>query len=152
MNFLNPVVRPIEILLVEDNDADVELTREAFREAKIHNILHVANDGAEALDYLYRRGKFTDASLPDMILLDLNLPRKDGREVLQVIKADDSLKMIPVVILTSSSAEKDVVRTYSLNANCYVVKPVDFDQFMEVIRSIEDFWLTVVKFPPHEKD
>lgn len=143
--------RPIEILLVEDNEADVELTREAFREGKIHNILNVVSDGAEALDYLYRRGKFSNATMPDMILLDLNLPRRDGREVLQVIKDDPELKVIPVVILTSSSAEKDVLRTYSLHANCYVVKPVDFDQFMEAIRSIEDFWLSVVRFP-HEKE
>lgn len=139
--------KPIEILLVEDSEADVELTREAFREARINNTLHVACDGAEALDFLYRRGKFTEAVIPDMILLDLNLPKRDGREVLEVIKNDPQLKVIPVVILTSSSAEKDVVKTYKLHANCYVVKPVDFDQFMEVIRSIEDFWLSVVTFP-----
>ena len=140
--------RPLEILLVEDNPADVRLTEEAFRDGKIHNTLAVARDGVEALDFLRRRGKFADAVRPDLILLDLNLPRKDGREVLAEVKADPDLMRIPVVVLTTSRAEMDVVKTYNLHANCYVVKPVDFEQFIHVIQSIENFWLTAVTLPP----
>jgi CheY-like chemotaxis protein len=140
--------KPLEILLVEDNPADVRLTQEAFRDGKIHNMLAVAKDGVEAMDFLHRRGKFADAVRPDLILLDLNLPRKDGREVLAEIKADASLMRIPVVVLTTSRAEMDIVKTYNLHANCYVVKPVDFDQFIHVFRSIENFGLTAVTLPP----
>jgi two-component system, chemotaxis family, response regulator Rcp1 len=140
--------KPLEILLVEDNPADVRLTEEAFREGKIHNTLVVARDGVEAMDFLYRRGKYADAVRPDLILLDLNLPRKDGREVLAEIKADPDLRRIPVVVLTTSRAEMDIVRSYNLHANCYVVKPVDLDQFIGIIQSIESFWLTAVMLPP----
>ena len=140
----------IHVLLVEDNPADVRLTQEAFRDGKIHNTLAVVKDGVEAMDFLHRRGKYADAVRPDLILLDLNLPRKDGREVLAEIKADPSLMRIPVVVLTTSRAELDIVKTYDLHANCYVVKPVDFDQFMHVIHSIENFWLSAVTLPPVE--
>lgn len=139
---------PIEILLVEDNPGDVRLTREALREAKVANNLHVAPDGVAALAFLRREGEFADAVRPDVILLDLNLPRKDGREVLAEVKDDAELRTIPVVVLTSSKAEQDVVRAYDLHANCYVTKPVDFDQFITVVKSIEDFWFTIVKLPP----
>ena len=137
-------VRPVEILLVEDNPGDVRLTREALKEAKVVNNLHVVEDGVIALDFLYRRASYTEAPRPDLILLDLNLPRKNGREVLAEIKSDEMLKAIPVVILTTSHAEEDILRAYNLHANCYVTKPVDFLQFATVIRSLEDFWLTVV--------
>jgi chemotaxis family two-component system response regulator Rcp1 len=139
--------RPVEILLVEDNPGDVRLTREALREGKVRNRLSVATDGAEAIAFLRRQGEFADATRPDLILLDLNLPRKDGREVLAEIKADPALKYIPVVVLTSSKAEEDVLRAYDLHANCYVTKPVDFDQFIRVVKSIEDFWFTIVQLP-----
>jgi len=139
--------RPIEILLVEDNPGDVRLTIEAFKDAKVSNNLSVVRDGMEAMTFLYREGEFADAPRPDLILLDLNLPKKDGREVLLEIKADKNLKRIPVVILTTSQAEEDVFRTYNLHANCYITKPVDFAQFIKVIRSIEEFWLTIVKLP-----
>jgi len=140
-------VMPIELLLVEDSEADVRLTMEALREAKVKNRLWVVEDGVEAIEFLRRQGRFTDVPRPDLILLDLNLPRKDGREVLRDIKNDDSLKRIPVVILTTSKSEEDVVRAYDLHANCYITKPVDFNRFMEVVRTIEDFWLTVVRLP-----
>ena len=140
--------RPVEILLVEDNPGDVRLTREALREGKVRNNLSIASDGVEALAYLRREGKYRDAVRPDLILLDLNLPRKDGREVLAEVKADDTLRNIPVVVLTSSQAEQDILRAYDLHANCYVSKPVDLDQFIHVVRSIEDFWFTIVKLPP----
>src|SRR5688500_12975675 len=139
--------KALEILLVEDNPADVRLTQEAFRDGKIHNTLAGVKDGGEAMDYLHRRGKYADAVRPDLILLDLNLPRKDGREVLAEIKADSVLMHIPVVVLTTSKAEMDIVKTYNLHANCYVVKPVDFEQFIHVIRSIENFWLSAVTLP-----
>ncbi|MBV9774072.1 MAG: response regulator [Gemmatimonadetes bacterium] len=142
------VSRPIEVLLVEDNPGDVRLTREALREGKVRNNLSVAQDGVEALAYLRREGKYADAVRPDVILLDLNLPRKDGREVLQEIKNEPALRQIPVVILTSSQAEQDICRAYDLHANCYITKPVDLDQFITVVRSIEDFWFTIVKLPP----
>lgn len=141
---------PIAILMVEDNPADVELTREALREQKIANRLFVAEDGVEAMRFLHREGPHAQAPLPDLILLDLNLPRKDGREVLAEIKQDERLKTIPVVVLTSSEAEADIAKTYSLHANCYVTKPVDFDRFLQIIESIESFWFTVVKLPRHE--
>ncbi len=136
------------ILLVEDNAGDVRLTREALREGKVRNNLAVASDGIEAVAYLRKEGEYADAVRPDLILLDLNLPRKDGREVLQEIKADPALRNIPVVVLTSSQAEEDIVRAYDLHANCYVTKPVDLDQFIRVVESIEDFWFTIVKLPP----
>lgn len=139
--------RSIEVLLVEDNPGDVRLTREALKEGKVFNNLSVAKDGEEALAFLRREGEFADAPRPDVILLDLNLPRKDGREVLEAIKSDPSLRTIPVVILTSSEAERDIARAYELNANCYITKPVDLDQFITVVKSIEDFWFTVVKLP-----
>lgn len=140
-------VKPIELLLVEDSEADVRLTMEALGEAKIKNRLSVVEDGVEALEFLRRQGPHADAPRPDLILLDLNLPRKDGRQVLREIKADDSLKRIPVVVLTTSKSEEDVLRAYDLHANCYITKPVDFGRFMEVVKSIENFWLTVVTLP-----
>ena len=140
-------MKPIEILLVEDNPADVRLTQEALREGKVRNVLHVARDGVEAIDFLRRRGDFPNATKPDLVLLDLNLPRKDGREVLAEIKADPELKKLPVVVLTTSSAEKDILKSYELHANCYITKPVDLEQFVNVVRSIDNFWLTVVRLP-----
>ena len=142
-----PRARPVEILLVEDNPGDVRLTVEALREGKVRNNLTVASDGVEALAYLRRKGRYDGASRPDLILLDLNLPRKDGREVLAEIKQDDELKTIPVVVLTTSSAEQDVLRSYDLHANCYITKPVDLDQFITVVKSIRQFWLTIVTLP-----
>ena len=140
--------RPIEILLVEDNPGDVRLTQEALREGKVRNHLHVAADGVEALEFLRREGQHAHAPQPDLILLDLNLPKKGGREVLAEIKEDPELRRIPVVILTVSKAEEDVLKSYNLHANCYITKPVNLDQFLEVVKSIEDFWLTVVMLPP----
>lgn len=137
--------KPVEILLVEDNAGDVRLTREALKDAKVLNTLHVARDGEEATEFLFRKGKHADAPRPDIIILDLNLPRKDGREVLAEIKADKELKRIPVVILTTSKSEEDVLKSYNLHANCYVTKPLDLDQFIGVVKSIQDFWFTVVK-------
>jgi chemotaxis family two-component system response regulator Rcp1 len=139
--------REIEILLVEDNPGDARLTTEALKEAKVRNKLCHIDDGVEALAYLRREGKYANAHRPDLILLDLNLPRKDGREVLAEIKVDERLKRIPVVILTTSQAEEDILKAYNLNANCYVSKPVDLDQFIKVVRTINDFWLTIVKLP-----
>jgi chemotaxis family two-component system response regulator Rcp1 len=140
--------RPIEILLVEDNPGDVRLTIEALKEGKVRNNLAIAKDGVEALVYLRREGSHANANRPDLILLDLNLPRKDGREVLAEIKEDPVLRRIPVVVLTTSKAEEDILRTYDLHANCYITKPVDLDQFISVVRSIDDFWLSVVRLPP----
>jgi len=137
----------VEILLVEDNPGDVRLAQEALRDSKILNNVHVAEDGAEAMDFLHRQGKYARSPRPDLVLLDLNLPRKDGRQVLAEIKADDALKRIPVVILTTSKAEEDIVRSYDLHANCYITKPIDLEQFMRVVKAIEDFWLTVVRLP-----
>ena len=139
--------KSITILMVEDNATDVMITKEALAHAKVLNSLHVVDDGIDALDFLHRRGKHAKAPRPDLILLDLNMPRKNGQEVLAEIKADDNLKHIPVVILTTSKAEEDVLRAYGLFANCYVVKPVDFDVFAEVVRSIQQFWFTVVTLP-----
>src|SRR6266545_3612787 len=141
-------LRPVEILIVEDNPGDVRLTMEALRDAKVHNRLTVASDGVEAMAVLRHAGKYAEAPRPDLILLDLNLPRKDGREVLAEIKADEDLKRIPVVILTSSGADEDVLRSYDLQAACYITKPVDLDQFITVVQSIESFWLTIVTLPP----
>jgi len=138
---------PIDILLVEDNPGDVRLTKEALSASKLSNQLHVVPDGVEALAYLRQQGPYARQPRPDLILLDLNLPKKDGREVLADIKADPLLKRIPVVILTTSQAEQDILKTYELHANCYVTKPVDLDQFVEVVKSIKDFWLTIVKLP-----
>ncbi len=143
-----PHCRPIEILLVEDNPGDVRLTQEALKEGKVRNNMYVASDGEEALTFLRRQGKYAEACRPDLILLDLNLPKKSGREVLEEIKADPDLKRIPVVVLTISKAEQDVLKSYDLHANCYITKPVDLEQFIEVVKSIEDFWLTVVMLPP----
>lgn len=140
-------LNPINILLVEDSPADVRLTREALKEAKVLNNLHVVGDGVAALDFLYRRGAYTGAPRPALILLDLNLPKKDGREVLADIKADAELRCIPVVVLTTSKAEEDIIRSYNLHANAYVTKPVDLGQFLKVIRSFENFWLAVVTLP-----
>jgi two-component system, chemotaxis family, response regulator Rcp1 len=139
--------RPIEILLVEDNAADVRLTEEALREGKVRNRLSVARDGAEAMDFLRRLPPHEDAPRPDLVLLDLNLPRMDGREVLKELKADAELCTIPVVVLTTSSAEVDILKSYSLHANCYITKPVDLDQFVTVVKSIDDFWLSIVRLP-----
>ncbi|HEY3116608.1 MAG TPA: response regulator [Chloroflexota bacterium] len=143
----NSSSRPVEILLVEDNPGDVRLTTEGLKEGKIRNHLNVVADGVEAMAYLRREGKYTGSPRPDLILLDLNLPRKDGREVLAEIKADDVLRRIPVVVLTTSSAEQDIIASYNLSANCYVTKPVDFTTFVEVVKSIEDFWFTIVRLP-----
>ena len=140
--------QPIQILMIEDNEGDVLLTTEAFKSAKVANKLSVVRDGVEAMDFLRRKGEFASAPRPDLILLDLNLPRRDGRQVLADIKSDPQLRLIPVVVLTSSKAEQDVLKVYELHANCYIVKPVDFNNLMEVVKSIENFWLTVVKLPP----
>jgi two-component system, chemotaxis family, response regulator Rcp1 len=140
--------RPIEILLVEDSPSDTELTLEALKDFKVRNHVSVVEDGVQALAFLRRQGSFAQAPRPDLIMLDLNLPRKDGREVLADIKGDEQLKAIPIVVLTTSRADQDILRAYQLNANCYINKPVDFNQFLEVIRSIESFWLYVVTLPP----
>lgn len=140
--------RPVEILLVEDNQPDVELTMEALEENKVRNNLHVVSDGEMAMDFLYKRGQYADVPRPDLILLDLNLPRKDGREVLAEVKADEGLKTIPVVILTTSQAEEDILRSYELRANCYVTKPVKLSEFIKVVQSIDHFWLSIVELPP----
>jgi CheY-like chemotaxis protein len=137
----------VDVLLVEDDDGDVLMTREAFEHHKIRNTLHVVQDGEEALQFLHREGPYADAPRPGLILLDLNLPRRDGREVLAELKADPELRVIPVVVLTTSEAEEDILRSYSLHANAYVSKPVDFDRFIDVIRQIDDFFVTVVKLP-----
>lgn len=142
-----PHGEPIEILLVEDSPGDANLAREALVTSKVHNTLHVVGDGVEAMEFLRRTGAHASAPRPDLIILDLNLPRMDGREVLAEVKSDADLKRIPVVILTTSSAEEDILRTYNLHANCFITKPIDLDQFMKVVKSIEDFWLCIVKLP-----
>lgn len=141
------IVRPIEILLVEDNPADVRLTMETIKDYKVKNRLEVVGNGVDAMDFLRRKGKFADKKRPDLILLDLNLPGKDGREVLAEIKVDPDLSRIPVVVLTSSEAEQDIIKAYNLHVNCYITKPVGLTQFVKVVKSIEDFWLTIVKLP-----
>ena len=140
--------RPVEILLVEDNPGDVDLTRETLLDSKLLNHMSVVNNGVEAMAYLRREGKYAEATRPDLILLDLNLPKKDGREVLAEIKADAQLRRIPVVVLTTSCAEKDILETYDLHANCYITKPVNLDQFSAVVKAIEEFWFTIVRLPP----
>jgi chemotaxis family two-component system response regulator Rcp1 len=137
----------VDILLVEDNEGDARLAKEAMRDSKIRNTLHHVSDGEEAMAFLRKEGKYANVPRPDLVLLDLNLPKKDGRQVLAEIKNDDELKRIPVVILTVSSAEEDILKTYNLHANCYITKPIDLSQFMKVVRSVEDFWLTIVKLP-----
>jgi CheY-like chemotaxis protein len=142
-------VRVVDVLLVEDDPGDVLMTQEAFADHKVHNRLHVVSDGVEAMAFLRKEGSYADATTPDLILLDLNLPKMDGREVLAAIKADETLRSIPVVILTTSEAEEDVLRSYSLHANAYVTKPVDFERFIDVVRRIDDFFVTVVRLPKH---
>lgn len=140
--------KPLNILLAEDNPADARLTLEAFKEGKVYSQLHIVEDGEKALAFLHQDGNYTNVPRPDLILLDLNMPKKDGREVLEEIKEDPNLSRIPIVILTTSKAEEDILRTYDLHANCYITKPVDLNEFLKVARSIEDFWLTIVKLPP----
>jgi CheY-like chemotaxis protein len=147
---LSKRIRPVEILLVEDNPGDIRLTKEAMKEAKIVNNLNVVEDGVEALAYLRKKRKFKNANRPDLILLDINLPKKNGREVLAEIKQDKNLKQIPVVILTVSKAEEDIIKTYELHANCFITKPVNMDRFIKVVKSIEDFWFSIVKLPPNK--
>ena len=142
------LVHPIEILLVEDNPGDIRLTTEALKEQKMYNNLNVVTDGVEAMAYLRREGKYSGAKRPDLVLLDLNLPKKDGREVLKDIKTDDNLKAIPVVVLTVSKSEEDILKSYNLHANCYITKPVDLVQFLKVAKSVQEFWFTMVKLPP----
>ena len=149
---METIYEPIEILLVEDNPGDVRLTQEVLNDGKVRNNMSVVKDGMDAVSFLKQTGEYADAPRPDIVLLDLNLPKKDGREVLAEIKADSDLKNIPVVVLTTSGAEQDIVKAYDLHANCYITKPVDLDQFIRVIRSIEDFWLTIVKLPRSEYD
>ncbi len=144
--------RPIEIMLVEDSPGDVRLTIEALKEGKVINHLQVARDGQEAMDMLYRKGEHANAPRPDIILLDLNLPKKDGREVLAEIKSDDTLRAIPVVVLTMSKAEEDILKTYQHYANCYITKPIAMDQFLKTMNQIENFWLSIVKLPPRTDD
>ena len=141
----------VEILLVDDNPGDAMLTQEAFKDGKVKNNLHIVYDGVEATDFLFKRNKYANAPRPDLIILDLNLPKKNGKEVLAEIKTDDSLKKIPVIILTISKAEEDIVKSYELHANCFLTKPIDLNKFFDVVRSIEDFWLTLVKLPDYEK-
>lgn len=149
MNYQNG--RPVEVLLVEDNPGDVRLMVEALKDAKVNNNLHVAKNGEEAMAFLRKEGGYAGVQAPDLIMLDLNLPKKDGREVLQEIKEDPDLNHIPVVVITTSSAEEDILKSYKLHANCYITKPVNFEQFIKVVHSIEEFWLTVVKLPGNNK-
>ena len=143
---------PIELLLVEDNPVDIKLTTRALKEGKLLNNLSIVRDGVEAMEFLSQEGEFSEAPRPDLILLDLNMPRKDGREVLSEIKNDDNLKNIPVIVLTTSDAEQDVLKSYNLHANSYITKPVDFEQFVEAIRRFEEFWLTVVRLPSQDNE
>lgn len=146
------LVKPIEILLAEDNPGDVRLTREALAENKIQNNLHVVGDGVEAMKFLRKLAEYTDAPTPDLLLLDLNMPKKDGREVLAEVKTDKNLRTIPVVVLTTSEAESDILKSYDLHANCYITKPLDLDRFIEVVKTIQEFWFSIVKLPPHQTD
>lgn len=148
---MNGLMEPIDILLVEDSEGDVRLIREALKEGRLLNNLFVAKNGVEAMDFLSKSGNFPDAVRPDLVILDLNLPKKDGREVLEDIKTNPDFKRIPVVILTTSSAERDILASYNMHANCYIVKPLDMDQFIEVVKSIEDFWLSIVQLPDEGK-
>ena len=143
----NTIVEPIDILLVEDNPGDVRLTTEALKKCKIHNNLFVVKDGVEAMSFLHKEAKYADAVTPDIIFLDLNLPKKDGREVLEEIKADEKLKKIPVVILTTSQNEEDILKAYDLHANCFITKPVGFEQFTKIVAAIDNFWFSIVKLP-----
>ena len=143
------IIRTVEILLVDDNPGDIRLTQEALKDSKVLNNLHVVEDGLEALNYLRKKGEFKNEVTPDLILLDLNLPKRNGREVLSEIKEDELLKHIPVVILTISRAEEDILKSYELHANCYITKPVDMNQFVKIVRSIENFWFSIVKLPPN---
>ena len=145
---ITDAIMPIEVLLVEDNPGDAELTRIALEDSKISVNLNVVEDGVEAMAFLRKQDKYSNVPHPDIVLLDLNLPRKDGREVLAEIKTDDNLKRIPVVVLTTSQAEEDIIKAYNLSANCYITKPVDFDQFVRIVQSIENFWFAIVKLPP----
>lgn len=145
------LVKPVEILLVEDNPGDADLAREALEDSKIYNRLHVVDDGEKAMAFIRREGPYAGVPRPELILLDLNLPRKDGRQVLAEIKSDDDLKRIPVVILTTSRAEEDILKSYDLHANCYITKPIDLQQFLHVVRSIEQFWLSIVVLPDGER-
>jgi two-component system response regulator len=142
------ILEIIEILLVEDNPGDIRLTQEAFKDVKLRNALHVVRDGVEAMKFLRREGAYANAPRPDIILLDLNLPRKDGREVLEEIKRDDNFKRIPVVVLTTSNDESDILASYNLHANCYITKPVDLNRFVQIVKNIENFWFGIVKLPP----
>jgi CheY-like chemotaxis protein len=144
-------LQAVDILLVEDNAGDIRLTQEVLKESKVHNNLMIAHNGVETLDCLRKKGKYAGCARPDLILLDLNLPVMDGREVLAQIKDDINFRRIPVVILTTSKAEEDILKTYNLHANCYVAKPVDLDQFVRVVKSLEDFWLAIVKLPNHKQ-
>ncbi len=148
MNY-SEFVKPIEILLVEDNPGDARLAKEALNDSKLNNRLHWVEDGEEAMKFLLKQDAFGNSPRPDLILLDLNLPKKDGREVLMDIKSNENLKRIPVVVLTISKAEEDILRSYNLHANCFITKPIDLTQFIKVVKSIEDFWLTIVKLPPN---
>jgi CheY-like chemotaxis protein len=147
---MKPFVKPIEILLVEDNPGDVDLAREAMESGKVRNTLHVVGDGEAAMAFLRRKGEYAAAPRPDLVLLDLNLPKKDGQDVLAEIKSDDNLKRIPVVILTTSIAEEDIFKSYNLHANCYITKPIDLHRFIKAVHAIEEFWFTIVKLPPNE--
>jgi CheY-like chemotaxis protein len=140
-------IDPIQVVLIEDSAADIRLTQEALRDGKVINELHILRDGEEALNYLFRRGEYEGAVRPDLIILDLNLPKLDGKEVLSQLKSDESLRSIPVAVLTSSSADRDIVESYDLGANCYLTKPVDLEQFLKVVNQIEDFWLGIVRLP-----
>jgi two-component system, chemotaxis family, response regulator Rcp1 len=143
-------MRSIDILLVEDNPGDVRLTKEALKDAKVLNDIYVAQDGVEAMQFLRKKGTFSEAPAPDLILLDLNLPRKDGRDVLAEIKQDSNLKHIPVVVLTTSKADEDIIKTYNLHANAYITKPVDLNRFIEIMHTLQEFWFSIVKLPPKE--
>ena len=145
------IIKPVEIFLVEDSQGDIDLIREVLEESKLKNTLTVAVDGEEALNYLKRKGRYANATRPDLVILDLNLPKKDGREVLAEMKSSPDLKSIPVVIMTTSREEEDILNMYNLHANCYITKPIDFEQFTKVVKSIEDFWFTIVKLPNGEK-
>jgi CheY-like chemotaxis protein len=144
----NTILNSIDILVVEDNPGDARLIKEVLNDNKVYSSLYIVNDGVEAMNFLHREGKYKDVSIPDLIILDLNLPRKDGREVLAEIKADVKLKHIPIVIMTISQAEEDILKSYNLHANCFITKPIDLNQFIKVVKSIEDFWFSIVKLPP----
>ena len=145
---MEKIIKPIEILLVEDNPGDAQLAKEALESSKLYNSLSAVDDGQKAMDYLFKKAPYEKVTTPDLILLDLNLPKKDGKEVLAEIKSNPDLKRIPVVILTTSSAEEDILRSYNLHANCYITKPIDLNQFMKVVKSIENFWMSIVVLPP----